>query len=337
MNINAKVARLLNPFELVFADEQLSRDELSDQHLLCETMVSAISPGTELAAYSGMPPLRPGKVYPRLVGYCNVARVIACGRGVQSIAEGDYILTGASHRSHYICTAQDIMAVLPAGISQQHAACTYLYHLAYDAILKSTVCYGSPVVIIGLGALGLSTTAVANNAGAEVYALSEHPIPAEKALTAGAKGVFCRRQIDSLFDRLGERLADTVITTTNSWSDWQLALELAGRNGTISALGFPGRGQSQANLNPLDSQYFYDKQLRIQAVGMAPATIDSREFLKFNEADNIQFLLQQINCGRLNPDLLISGHWPWHQLKQAYDALLARENSPITYLLQWQD
>jgi 2-desacetyl-2-hydroxyethyl bacteriochlorophyllide A dehydrogenase len=337
MKIESQVSWLEAPYDLKFKVELLDTDNLVDDEICCESIISAISPGTEVAAYTGMPPLRPGKVYPRLVGYCHVSKVIATGKNVKNIKIGDRVLTGSCHRSHFIMKESDIMAKIPDSLSSEHAACTYLYHLGYDAVLKSSIQYGSPIVIIGLGVLGLAAIEVASNAGASVYAVSEHDRCHKVGLKLGAKGVYTRAEKDKLKDALGQRLADSIITTTNSWDDWQTALQFAGRNGMICVMGFPGRGIDNIPFNPLDSQYFYDKQLRIQAVGMAPSELDSRQFLKFNEKNNIHFLMDQIKLKKLNPENLITDKLAWHQLEDAYQSLLSRKNSPITYLLQWKN
>ncbi|MBK6637169.1 MAG: hypothetical protein IPG34_05480 [Rhodocyclaceae bacterium] len=164
--ISARVAILEAPRDLHFKEETLDPAAVGDGDVLAETIVSAISPGTELAAYTGAPPLRPGVVYPRLVGYCNVARVLACGKAVSSVAPGDRILTFSSHRSHFCIPATDVLAVLSDGITSEDAACAYLFHLGYDAVLKSDVRAGSEVIVIGLGVLGLATVALAALAGA---------------------------------------------------------------------------------------------------------------------------------------------------------------------------
>jgi len=237
--IESQVAHLIAPYELTFKVDHLDENKLDAGSLLCESLVSAISPGTELAAYTGMAPLRPGKVYPRLVGYCNVARVINYGTDVKNIQLGDRVLTFSSHRSYFVVPEADVLAVIPETICSEHAACTYLYHLGYDAVLKSGVNYGSAVVVIGLGVLGLGAVAMAKNSGANVYAISDQSIPAEIALELGAKQTFNRKEINILEGVLGDRLADIVITTSNSWGDWLTALIVAGIHSCIAVVGFP--------------------------------------------------------------------------------------------------
>jgi len=333
--IKAKISKLLAPKKLIFEEEILDDKNLLPEEIICKTLVSTISPGTEVAAYNGAPPLRPIKAYPRLVGYCNVAEIIAVGSGVIEYKVGQRILTFSSHRSHFITKTKEVLAIIPDGVSSQLASTAYIYHLGYVAVLNANIKYGSPVVVLGLGVVGLSAVTAAKMAGAKVYAITNHDVPKRVALEMGANEVFKRNEILSLKSLLGSRLADAVITTSNTWRDWELALDVAGMNGKICILGFPGRGTEDIPFNPLDSRYLYHKQLQLQAVGHAPEDNDSRQFLKFNEKDNLKFILDEINKKNINPNLIISGEKSWSELNDAYKALLKRDGSPLTFILNW--
>lgn len=328
----ATVAHLIEPHNLQLRVSPLAEPEPTE--VLCETLVTAISPGTELAAYTGLPPLRAGVVYPRLQGYCNVARVLAVGGKVSGLNVGDRVLSFTSHCSHFVLPQADVLLRLPEVAKSEDVVCTYLFHLGYNAVLRSGVRAGSRVLVLGLGALGLTSVAMASLAGSIVVGLSDQSHPAQTALALGATAVHGRNDIDSLRSALGDG-ADVLIATTNTWTDWQIALEVAAPLGTIAVLGFPGRGLPPGSFNPLDSQYFYVKQLRVEAVGLSPERPDNRGFARFNERDNLAFLAGQIIAGRLNAAALVSGEYPGPQIVQAYQDLLARKNSPITYLLRW--
>lgn len=331
--IAAHVAYLDGPRQLAFREDPLDPAKLGAGQVLCETLVTVISPGTELAAYTGLPPLHGGIAYPRLQGYCNVARVLAVGVGVISPAPGDRVLTFSSHRSHFVIDAESVLVVLPAEAKAEEAACAYLFHLGYNAVLRSAVRAGSKVLVIGLGSLGLTSVAMAAIAGADVYAISEQGPAQALAREFGAVASFSRTRPDDLRQAMG--LADVVIATTNAWPDWALALESAAMRGTIAVLGFPGRSEDAGAFNPLESRTFYAKQLRIEAVGQSPERPDSRGFARFNERANLCFLVEQIGRGRLRPSALVSGRFPGLQLERAYQNLLARHGNPITYALQW--
>jgi len=329
----ATVVHLVEPRKLELRASLLAAPGPAE--VLCETLVTAISPGTELAAYTGMPPLRAGVVYPRLQGYCNVARVLAVGVDVNGLAVGDRVLSFTSHRSHFVLPQADVLFRLPEAAKSQDVVCAYLFHLGYNAVLRSGVRAGSRVLVLGLGALGLTSVAMASLAGATVVGLSDQSHPGQIARTLGATAVHGRNDTGALRSALGGGGADVLIATTNTWTDWEIALQMATPLGTIAVLGFPGRGLAPGSFNPLDSQYFYAKQLRIEAVGLSPERPDIRGFARFNERDNLAFIADQIIAGRLNAAALVSGEYPGTQISQAYQDLLARKNSPITYLLRW--
>lgn len=334
--IVARIATLEAPRKLIFKTEQIDHNMLGDSELLCETLVSVISPGTEVAAYIGAPALRPGVNYPRLVGYCNVARVLRSGSSAGHIREGDRILTFTSHRSHFLINSSDVVAVVPDAIQSEDAACAYLYHLGYNAVLRSEARLGSKVVVIGLGVLGLGSVAMSVMSGAQVFGISNHLLPHKLAIEMGASACFNREQLSALHDILGRNRAHAVITTSNVWQDWRIALECAGYQGTIAVLGFPGRTETPVPFNPLDSAHFYARQLRIVAAGQSPENPDIHGFLPFNLQDNMKRILGWIGEGRLKPGQLISGEFSGEDIADAYEHLLSREGDPLTYLLRWK-
>jgi threonine dehydrogenase-like Zn-dependent dehydrogenase len=334
--IIANIATLQASEKLIFTKEELGVDVGPDE-ILCETLVSIISPGTELAAYRGAPPLRYGVTYPRLVGYCNVARVIRKGSKVTNISVGDRVLTLQSHRSHFKINSSEILVNIPSEINSRDAACGYLYHLGYNAILRGNVRLGSTIVVIGMGVLGLTTVAMAALAGGRVYGVSDYAGAIERSFEAGARGCFRRRDIEKLFSELGNERAQIVVSTTGVWSDWGIALDSAGEQGAIVVLGFPGREDTHITLNPLDSKTFYAKQLRVIAAGHSPLLPEPKGFLPFNLRDNMQRIMGWILTGHLRPSSLISGEFGGLSLQEAYQSLLRRDNAAITYALTWRD
>lgn len=329
----AKVVWLNAPGVIELRSQQLPDPDQNE--LLCQTLVSVISPGTEIASYVGLPPLRPTVFYPRLQGYCNVAQVMKVGAGVTVYRPGDRILSFMSHRSAFIIAKGDVLYKLSETEDAGRIACTYLFHLGYNAVLRSGVRAGSRVLVIGLGALGLTTVAVAALSGARVFAISDQEAPAAIAYKFGVEAVFKRDRLPLLADTLGDNLADVVVSTTNGWDDWTIALQMTGKLGIIAVLGFPGRGEPPPAINPLDSQYLYMKQLRIEAVGLSPENSDNRGYCRFNERANIEYLAGQISNSRLDSSLIISGEFDGIEIDNAYRNLVARVNSPITYLLNW--
>jgi threonine dehydrogenase-like Zn-dependent dehydrogenase len=328
--VTSHVARLLGPRDLVFEQEELDLAAIGPDEIVVATEFSAICPGTELSAYVGLPPLRPGPVYPRYQGYCNCGRVIARGSNVKAVAMGDRVLTNAAHRSHYRMDHADIIAKVPADMSGADASVTYLFHLGYAALLRANVRMGQKVAVVGLGALGVGAIAVSYAAGAEVAAISGRAEALSRARRLGA-AVTCSPE-NGAVDGLE---ADVVVTTSNSWRDWIVALRAARRGGAIAVLGFPGRGEPGAESNPLDSQYFYDKQLTLIGVGQLLDEVPGSRSPSPRLLANMKYLVDLIGSGRL-PVKEMAGHLrPARELRQVYEDLLARREDVLTYVLQW--
>ena len=326
MPTRARVAVLQAPHQLQFESRDLAADPLAANALLAETLLTAISPGTETAAWQGLPPLRPGPIYPRLVGYCNVARVLCCGEGCTGLQPGDRILSFSAHCSHFVLPATEVLAVLPPDLSAEKAVMAYLFHLGYSAVLAAAQPPGATAVVLGLGVLGLTSCAMAQLAGWQVAAVTDQPpLPALPGVR------FHRRN-----DPPAPACAQVVIVTSGSWHDWDLALRLAAQRAEIVVLGFPGRGGPAIPFNPLRPEDFYQRQLRITAAGMCPEHADSRGFCPFNERSNIARILDWFRSGRLDPALLQAPRRPAHQLPQLYSDLCSGKRAVNTYLLDWQ-
>lgn len=83
------LARLMAPKQLVF--ERIEHRAPGPHEVSAKTLYSAISAGTELAAFDGLPPLSSAPAYPRLMGYCNIARIEAVGAEVREHSVGELI------------------------------------------------------------------------------------------------------------------------------------------------------------------------------------------------------------------------------------------------------
>jgi threonine dehydrogenase-like Zn-dependent dehydrogenase len=321
------VYKLVAPESLIVEfDEDLISPPDADQ-ILTKTVVSAISPGTELSAWRGDPPLRPTKnIYPRLMGYCNVAQVTHVGSDVDNFTSGDLVLTHSSHRSHDKISASEVLCKVPQGADPVLASTSYLFHLGYSACLKAKVKAGHNVAVVGLGTLGLTSAAAANLAGAIVDGYSNQKLPPEAFMLSEMHSKKNVRKLD---------YADVVITTSNSWPDWSLALELARPGGTVAVLGFPGRGHTIVDQNPLDSKHFYDKQLTITACGYMPNLSVSPQNIRFTLKRNCTYLLKKILDGRLPAQAIIQDIIDARELQRLYTEMTVNRKGSGTFVLDW--
>lgn len=298
--------------------------------LRVRSLFSALSPGTELAAYRGAPPLRPTKnIYPRLMGYCNVGEIVSAESEGGEHKVGDRVLTHAAHRTRFTIRPDEILAKLPPEADAKSASTTYLFHLGYNACLRADVRAGQNIAVIGLGTLGLTAAAVARMSGASVAGYSSHVADNSDYTIFGLDSVLSKELSGDSTDY------DVVITTSNNWPDWELALQLARPGGKIAVIGFPGREQGQPDFNPLDSKYFYDKQLVLLSCGRTADLDVPAQDIRFTLKRNCAFLLRAV----LNDDLpgqhLIGQVMPAGKLDEAYQQLASHREGGGTIVLDW--
>jgi 2-desacetyl-2-hydroxyethyl bacteriochlorophyllide A dehydrogenase len=334
-SIKTEIYELAGPGQLALNQTVLNSD-CAPKEIIAETIVSAISPGTETAAYAGMEPLRPGKVYPRVLGYCNVAHVTNVGEGAR-FSEGDLILTFQSHRTIFKLQSADFALKVPSNISPKHAATAYLYHLGYHGLLTADARSGHNVVVIGAGTLGFTSALMSRVTGCRTFVFSNQT-GAKKALTQAGFESFekTKSSIDELYEQTHNIGADIVINTSNTWEDWKLALQLVNKGGCIVNLGFPGRNQALPDFNPLDPQYVYTKNVTIKALCPINETDIPAYEIRHNMHRNLTYILDLIAGGALNPDLLISNEIPYTQLEDAYRVYLNKTSNIFTTILNWK-
>jgi 2-desacetyl-2-hydroxyethyl bacteriochlorophyllide A dehydrogenase len=316
-------ALLRAPRDLVFEQVPFECGPLAPQEVSATTICTAVSTGTEAAAFAGLPPLRPGPAYPRLMGYCNLARVSQAGGGVKVCRTGDRILTHQCHQSAFRCAEVDVIAVVPDEVSDSAAAVSYLAQLGLSALQRVSVQADELVAVVGLGVVGLGAVAIAKALGAKVLALGNDSFRVDRARQLGADHAVT---VDTSHGRF-RGAADIVVNTANRWSAWTLALDIARPYGRIAVLGFPGRGEGQPEENPFDPARFYDKQLAIFGCGMSGDRLRT----------NMDWILAECRAGRLDLDALVTDRCAYRQLAEVYTRAAAGDKRQLGVILDWQE
>lgn len=144
--------------------------EPGEGQLLVQTLVSAISPGTEMLVYRGQVPadlaldetiaaLSGGARYPFKYGYSSVGQVIAAGPGVEPGWLGRKVFAFNPHESHYLAQPEHVMP-LPDGIEAETAVFLPNMETAVNFIMDGQPLIGESVGVFGLGIVGLLTSAL---------------------------------------------------------------------------------------------------------------------------------------------------------------------------------
>ena len=138
--------------------------------VMVATLLSAVSPGTEMLVYRGQAPaelavddtiaaLGGTFGFPIKFGYAAVGRVIEVGKGVDGSWLGRAVFAFNPHESHFVAPVTDLIP-LPEGISPEDAVFLPNMETAVSFLMDGKPVIGERVAVIGQGIVGLLTTAL---------------------------------------------------------------------------------------------------------------------------------------------------------------------------------
>ncbi len=162
--------------------------------LLCRTLRSLISTGTELGKIRG-------EFYwttlPCVLGYSNVAVIEEAGSQVKDFRPGQRIYSQAPHTSFFTlepATSRFVPCLLHEGISDEAATFTTHCAVAWYGIRKAGLTPGAKIMVIGDGLVGLLVAQLAmHGADARVFMAGLHDFRLAQAAAIGVVTVNASR------------------------------------------------------------------------------------------------------------------------------------------------
>jgi 2-desacetyl-2-hydroxyethyl bacteriochlorophyllide A dehydrogenase len=315
--------------------------------VLVQTMVSAISPGTELLIYRGQAPadtpvdatiaaLAGDFGFPLRYGYAAAGRVIAAGSPAEQAWQGRLVFAFHPHESHFLSAPTELLPI-PDTIMPEEAVFLPNMETAVNFLMDGHPAIGERVVVFGQGVVGLLTTALlAQFPLARLITLDRYASRRERSLALGAHLSFDAAAADVL-DRVQACFqpqdADAGADLTYELSGSPAALDQA-----IAVTGFSGRivigswyGQKRADLN-LGGRFHRN---RIRLISSQVSTIAPEWGGRWTKRRRLQVawhLLQQ-----LRPASLITHRFPLAQANHAYALLDQQPEEAVQVLLTYDD
>ncbi len=255
--------------------------EIGDGDVLIETVYSGISGGTELLAYRGeldpdaavdetLPALRGAFAYPFRYGYSCVGRIV---RSRSSLAEGRIVFAFHPHQDRLVLPAAEVIPV--DRIPPRLATLFPLVETALQVSLDAGAVAHEPVVVLGLGAVGLLTAALLARAGAEVIAVEPRRWRREAARAFAAVEAIDPRELeDAVRQRADGRGVPLLVEASGSPNALADGLRLLAHEGTALVASWYG---SKPVPLPLGAA-FHRRRLIIRSsqVSTIPAALQPR-------------------------------------------------------------
>jgi 2-desacetyl-2-hydroxyethyl bacteriochlorophyllide A dehydrogenase len=277
--VEARVLRFVAPRRVEIQRVEVRPPEAGQ--VLVRTRWSGVSGGTELLAYRGelderleldetLPSLRGTFRYPFAYGYGCVGEVERSGP--DGPAEGTVVFAFHPHQDVFTAGAEDVVAV--DGVDARTATLFPLVETALQVSLDAGPRLEEPVVVMGMGAVGVLTASLLQRAGADVHGVDPRP---DRRAIAGAFGLpvvdasAIREEVATMTSGAGVPL---VVDATGSPPALAYALDLLAHEGEVLVCSWYGTKEVRLPLGGA----FHRRRLSIRStqVSTIPALISGR-------------------------------------------------------------
>src|SRR3954470_7570589 len=194
--MDARQAVILEPYKVGVREVELPAP--APNQVLVKTAVSAVSPGTELAVYTGThqwlrDPNLPDWKFPFRPGYSAAGTVAAVGSDVRGWQPGDRVSYPGNHASAELLTLgheRGRLWKLPHGLDFEKAALACVARYGLGASIRAGLTLGRSAAVLGLGVIGQFALRCLIAAGANpVVGIDAVAMRRQAALAAGADHV----------------------------------------------------------------------------------------------------------------------------------------------------
>lgn len=262
---------------------------------------------------------------PLPLGYCNVGKVIAVGKGVNDFQVGDRVASNGNH-AEYVSIPQNLVVKIPDDVSDDEAAFTVIGAIGLQGVRLAQPTLGETIVVVGLGLIGLMTAQLLKASGCKVIGFDFDAQKVNLAKELGiiavnpADGVDQVQFVESITAGVG---ADAVIITASNKGNEIISqsAKMSRKRGRIVLVGVVGLDISRAD--------FYEKELTFQvSCSYGPGRYDEDyeqkgqdyplAFVRWTEKRNFQAVLEMINQKYINVLPLITERVPLNEFEKIY-------------------
>lgn len=279
---------------------------------------------------------------PLPLGYCNVGKVLAVGKGVTEFQVGDRVASNGNH-AEVVCVPKNLVAKIPDGVTDEQAAFTVIGSIGLEGVRLFKPELGETVVVIGLGLIGLIVAQLLRANGCRVIGVEFDQAKLDLAKKWGvipvnpAKGDDQVKVVEELTGGIG---ADGVIITASAHDDSIIhnACLMSRKRGRIILIGVIGLNMRRSD--------FYKKELTFQvSCSYGPGRYDELYenkgqdypigYVRWTEKRNFETILMSIADGGLDVDSLISEVVDLSEYMQIYGDM--RKKGNIASILKFPD
>ena len=295
-------------------------------HVLVQTLLSAISPGTEMLVYQDQFPanlavdekissLSGAFRYPLRYGYAAVGQVAEIGAGVDPGWEGRLVFAFQAHTSHFLACPEELLPV-PEGISAEQAIFLANMETAVNFLMDGAPMIGEQVAVFGQGIVGLLTAALLKRFPlSRLVTIDRYGLRRAASLELGVSASL-EPTSGSMIEqskRLFPDGADLTYELSGALQALDQAIALTGYNGRVVIGSW--YGQKRANLDL--GGYFH--RSRIHLISSQVSTLAPELSGRWSKARRFELAWEMIR--QVRPERWITQRFPIGQASEAYRLL----------------
>lgn len=288
------------------------------------TLMTLVSPGTELAAYTDE-----GDSFPKRTGYGAVVEVEQCGSEVAEIQPGDRVFYMGKHQS-LLQAAQDNMIKIPAELSTGDAVLVRLMNVSMTTLMTTTARPGDLIIVSGFGPVGYLATQVFLISGYEVTVIEPDDRRRGLASQVGITHAFSSMPLED------SRYAGNVSLVVECSGHEQAVLDainIVRAKGEVVMVGVPWRKQSDLDAHTLLYKVFYNYPV-LRSGWELELPRHETKFQPHSIFTNLRKGLRWLSEGKIHVDGMVSTNDP-RDCQSVYQDHLHHRNERPCSLFDW--
>jgi predicted dehydrogenase len=285
---------------------------------------------------------------PTPLGYSSAGVVEQCGVAATEFAPGDRVACigqGFASHAEFVSVPVNLACRIPVEVSNEEAAFGMLGIIALHGVRSANLTFGSNVVVMGLGLLGLLTVQILKSYGCSVVALDPAKDKTDLALRLGFSAVTnSSEELATLSNHASGGLGvDAVIITaaTKDHAPVDQAIQLCRSKGRIVVVG-------TADIHPERNELWHKEVEIVVSKAGGPGSVDPLYEIegvdlpigdvRWTQKRNLQEFLRLIAEKKIDIQSLITHRFNIEQAESVYAAFVAGTLAqPIGVLLAYPE
>ena len=290
-------------------------------HLFGRTVVSLMSPGTELA-YNYL-----GKTFPSSPGYSTIFRVESIGDEVSDFEVGDLVFAMGRHQSFQHSVATETLKI-PTDLKPEIAVLARLMGVSMTTLMTTTARPGDQVLVTGAGPVGFLAAPLFRIAGYQVSVVE----PDEKRRELVTECGF-QTYASIPMEEVSRQIALVVECSGHEQSVLD-GCSVVRRRGEVVLVGVPWRKRTDLSAYDLLHKVFHNYVV-LRSGWEWEIPRQSTPLFPHSNFDSFRLALKWLAEGRIQSEGQLQIYKP-ERAQEAYQANLHHRNTGLFTIFDWR-